>query len=367
MKNNSLDDIIKCDIDLSRPASSDETFDTILLVVEAPTGAKKDTPSITKATTISKAGELLDYGYTVDSAAYKAALVAFSQSPAPSELVIYVRKKAADTEAYEDIALALTTALSEKPFYGIHLTSFRDASDLAALISWTEANAKLAGFEYTDYDNMPVKNTNYFRTFGMFSGQADGYDAEEQPAENEYAALALMAKCFGYEPGSETWDTKELSVVVPSALRADQKKTLDTQHINVLLRYGGCNVNKGGAVLAGEWIDVIRFRDWLKNRIQLNVFNVIKLNPKVPFEDGGIGMIEGAIDEALSKGQKLGGICQTSFDANDNEIPGYKIIVPSADSFTESERASRKLTGVKWSAKLAGAIHAVEIGGNLTN
>lgn len=366
MKNNSLDDIIKCDIEISRPASSDETFDTILLVVEAPTAATEDTPGITKATTISRADDLLDYGYTVDSAAYKAATVAFSQNPAPSELVIYVRKKDAETEAYEDIAVALATANSQKPFYGIHLTSFREASDIAAMVAWAEANEKLACFEYTDYDNMPVKNTNYNRTYGMFSGKADGYGSDEQPAENEYAALGLMAKCFGYEPGSETWDTKELSVVVPSALSPNEKKELEGSNINCLLRYGGCNVNKGGAVLSGEWIDVIRFRDWLKNRIQLNVFNVIKLNPKVPFDDGGIGMIEGAMDEALSKGQKVGGICDTSFDENDNEIPGYTIIVPSADSLTESERASRKLSGVKWSAKLRGAIHAVEIHGNLT-
>ena len=33
---------------------------------------------------------------------------------------------------------------------------------------------------------------------------------------------------------------------------------------------------------------------------------------------------------------------------------------------SEAERKSRKLPGVKWSARLAGAIHVVEIGGNLT-
>ena len=366
MKNNSLDDIIKCDIEISRPASSDETFDTILLVVEAPTAAGEDTPAITKATTISRADDLLDYGYTVDSAAYKAATVAFSQSPAPSELVIYVRAKDEETGKYEDIAIALATANSQRPFYGIHLTSYKEASDVAAMVTWAEANEKLACFEYTDIEKMPVKNTNYNRTYAMFSGKADGYESDEQPVENEYAALALMAKCFGYEPGSETWDTKELSTIVPSALSANDKKTLQEANVNCLLRYGGCNVNKGGAVLSGEWIDVIRFRDWLKNRIQLNVFNAIKLNTKVPFDDNGIGMIESAMDEALSRGQKVGGICDNTFDDNDNEIPGYTISVPSADSLTESERASRKLPGVKWSAKLKGAIHAVEIHGNLT-
>ena len=33
MKNNPLDDIVKCTVEISSPASSDETFDTILMIV----------------------------------------------------------------------------------------------------------------------------------------------------------------------------------------------------------------------------------------------------------------------------------------------------------------------------------------------
>lgn len=33
MKNNPLDDIIKCDVEISSPGSSDVSFDSILLVV----------------------------------------------------------------------------------------------------------------------------------------------------------------------------------------------------------------------------------------------------------------------------------------------------------------------------------------------
>ena len=370
MRNNPLDDIVKCDIDISSPGSSDATFDSILLVVPGP--AAEGTQKITGTTAISKADELLDYGFTTESPAYIAATVAFSQSPAPDKVYFVVRNSTTEgvgetaVTTYEDIPTVLTRANGEVSFYGIHLTSFKDPDDIAAAVSWTEANEKVFAFEYTDIDACPVKNFSYYRSFGKFSGLADGYDVSEQPIENEYAALAWMAKCFGYDPGTETWHLKELATIVPSKLSTAQKKSLEDKHINTFLRYAGCNCAIGGYMLSGEWIDVIRFRDWLKNELQIRVFNALKVNKKVPFTDGGIGLIEGTMDSTLKEGQDIGGIAPTEYDADDKPIYGYTVTVPKASDLTEAERKSRKLTGCKWSARLAGAIHAVEIGGNLT-
>lgn len=368
MKNNPLDDIIKCNVDISSPASNDATFDSILLVVPGPTASGEKTMS--KVTAISKADELLDYGFETSDTAYVAATVAFSQSPSPDELYICIRKSTADelTEAvtYEGLADTLARAKSEATFYGLHITEFKDPTDVQAAITWTEANEKLFGFEYDDYAKCPVKNFSYYRSFGMYVGDADGYEADDQPAENGYAALALMAKCFGYDPGTETWHLEELATIVPSALSTDQKKKLGEDHINTFLRYAGANITIGGYTLAGEWIDVIRFRDWLKAEMQINVFNALKVNRKVPFTDSGIGLIEGKMEETLKKGQDIGGIAPTEYDDDDNEIPGFTVTVPKASDLTEAERKSRKLTGCRYTARLAGAIHAVEIEGFLT-
>ena len=372
MNNNPLDDIVKCNIEISNPASNDATFDSILLVVKGPEASGEKTMS--KTTAISQADELLDYGFTTEDAAYVAATVAFSQNPAPSSIYICIRQEiseegAEDAEAvvaYEDIRTTLARANGEVSFYGIHLTEFGDEADIQEAISWTEANEKIFGFEYTDIEKCPVKNFSFYRSFGMFSGKADGYDTGEQPIENEYAALAWMAKCFGYDPGTETWNMKELASIVPSALSTDEKKLLEENGINSFRRYAGSNITFGGNMLSGEWIDVIRFRDWLKAEMQTNVFNALKTNRKVPFTDGGIGLIEGQMESTLSKGQTIGGIAPTEYDSEDYEIPGYTVTVPLASDLTEAERKSRKLTGCRYTARLAGAIHIVEIHGNLT-
>ena len=411
MKNNPLDDIVKCTVEVSSPASNDATFDTILLVVEAASAV--GSKSINKTTAISSADELLDYGYTVDDTAYSAAETAFSQNPAPDQLLVVVRQKAeedaddneasadvgGDTEsednptsgeipegeessgsgedseaggdgdeivAYENIKTTLARANNEAQFYGIHLTSFRDPDDIQAAMEWAEANEKIFGVEYMKYGECPIKNFTYFRTFCMFSGNADGFDGDDQPKTNEYAALAWMAKCFGYDPGTETWALKPLATIVPSSLGTAEKNELEAKKINRFLRYAGDNITIGGYMVSGEWIDVIRFRDWLKNEMQVNVFNVLKVNRKVPFTDAGIGLVEGAMKYTLEKGVEVGGIATTQYDADDNEIPGFTVTVPRSANLTDAERKSRKLTGCKYTARLAGAIHAVEIYGYLT-
>jgi hypothetical protein len=322
---------------------------------------------MTKTTPVASADELLDYGFTVDDTAYSAATVAFSQNPAPNEIYVRIRStKSEESEDYEDIRTTLARARNECEFYGIHTTDFRDKEDVENVMEWTEANEKLYGFEYTDYDKFPTKNFSYYRTFAVFSGLADGYDEDEQPKANKYLALAWMAKCFGYDPGTETWAHKELATVMPSALDTGQKNELENQNINRFLRYASCNTTIGGNMLSGEWIDVIRFRDWLKNEMQIRVYNVIKVNRKVPFTDAGITMIEGQMIATLKKGQEVGGIADTEYDDDGNATPGYTVTVPKASSLTEAERKSRNLTGCKYTARLAGAIHAVKIEGFLT-
>lgn len=421
-KNNPLDDIVKCTIEISSPASSDATFDSILVIVPGPKSPGERI--MEKTTAISKADELLDYGFTVEDTAYLAVTAAFSQNPSPDELYICIRKEipsstnggtdnavgSTETEdiqdtsedtrniensndntqndtdgtqkekestkevsahaeggtIYESITSTLARANSEAGFYGIHITEFKEPDDVMAAIAWTEANEKLFAFEYDDYNNCPVKNFSYYRSFCMYSGNADGYEPEEQPTENRYAALAWMAKCFGYDPGTETWHLKELATIVPSALSTDQKKQLEQDNINTFLRYAGCSCTIGGRMLAGEWIDVIRFRDWLKAEMQIRVFNVLKANRKVPFTDNGIGLIEGAMERVLKDGQDIGGIAPTEYDEDANPIYGFRVFVPRAMNLTEAQRKSRKLPNCRYTARLAGAIHAVEIEGFLT-
>lgn len=362
MKNNALDDLIKCNIEISSPAQGNLSFDSILVVVPPPTAVGKKPTA--KVFAISSAEDLLEYGYTAIETAYKAATVVFSQNPKPSEIKICARGEVKSKK--ETITEVLNRAKAETVFYGVHISSFTEETDVQEAISWAEANEKLFCFEYTNIDKFPVKNTSFYRSFAIFSGLPDGYaESDTQPSENAFAALGWMAKCFGYEPGSETWAYKELAGIVPSALSKDNKNKLVEKNVSAFLRYAGTNITTGGKTLAGEWIDVIRFRDWIKNELQVSVFNILKVNRKVPYTDSGISLIEGAMESVLKKAQDIGGVSSTEYSADGAEIPGFTVSVPKTSGLDEATRKSRKLTSCEWTARLAGAIHIVEISGKL--
>ena len=125
-------------------------------------------------------------------------------------------------------------------------------------------------------------------------------------------------------------------------------------------------ITQNGKVASGEWIDVIRFRDWLEEEIKVRVFNVLINRDKLPYTDGGIAVIEAALRSALEEGQRRGGIAPTEYTETGEENLGFTISVPLASNIDPNTKASRILQDVRFTARLAGAIHATEIRGRFT-
>ena len=121
-----------------------------------------------------------------------------------------------------------------------------------------------------------------------------------------------------------------------------------------------------GVVGSGEWIDIIRFRDWLVNQITVRFVNFFATNTKVAFMDAGITGVQNVLESILQQGQAMGGIAPSSFDDDGVETPGYTISVPLARNVSASDKRQRRLTNVTFTATLAGAIHFVRITGRLT-
>ena len=94
MIKNNLDDIVKVEVEISTPGSSDESFSDILLVVDAPDKAdEQDVKKIgTSVIAFSEPSELADYGFSSKHQAYIMAAVAFAQTPKPSVLYVTVRQ-----------------------------------------------------------------------------------------------------------------------------------------------------------------------------------------------------------------------------------------------------------------------------------
>ena len=85
---------------------------------------------------------------------------------------------------------------------------------------------------------------------------------------------------------------------------------------------------------------------------------------KVPYTDSGIQLCVNNLRKSLQEGVNVGGIAPDELDANGNTVPGFVITYPRSVELAPSIKASRVLS-LGFTARLAGAIHVVEITGAL--
>ncbi|MCQ2559158.1 MAG: DUF3383 domain-containing protein [Clostridia bacterium] len=290
----------------------------------------------------------------------RAAAVAFAQSPKPAQIYIAVQQIA--DGATESLTTTLNRAVQTPGWYmlcpaGLPENQFTD------LAAWTETQYKLLA--YPVFSDNTVVDDNYYRSLGIFVKTSWGQADSEVPESNLYLHIAYAAKCLNYEPGSETWAFKTLAGGQSAGLASSEIAVLNEANLNCYVQCGGQKITLGGKVRAGEWIDVLRFRDWLQNEMQKEIYNLFLTNPKIPYTDQGIGLVKNRMLAVLQKGQEKGGIAENEYDELDNLLPGYTVTVPLAADLSGTDRASRQLTGCRWQARLAGAIQAVEISGVL--
>ena len=300
-----------------------------------------------------------------------AARVAFSQSPRPHEIYVAFMNDAptgleAETSTVRTVSEVLTDALGINGWYCICPVGLTKAQ-VKEVIQWTETQNKLCGYIDDDPDNPIVEAGLYLRSYAVYPKVTPDQSEEDIPPENRYGmAVAMAAKAMNFHAGEETWALKQLAAVTPSKLNSTAIKKMESANFSYIITVASKNVTQGGKTNGGEWIDIIRFRDWLQNDMQIRVVNLLIVNPKIPYTDNGIALVENQMLASLKDGQKYGGIAPTEYDEDGNSIPGYVTSVPSAASLTSTQKASRVLNDCRFSARLAGAVHVVEVKGCLT-
>ena len=250
--------------------------------------------------------------------------------------------------------------LENDDWYGVH-TSFNSSAMVLACAAWVEANKKLYIVEVCDSDCATVsesiatdilkqlKNAAYFRTGAIYHGSPIAF-----------ADAGWLGRCLPLAPGSETWAFKTLAGVPVSTLTDTHKTNIANKYGNYYSTVAGRNVmlghNNGGVVSGNEFIDTIRFRDWLQIRMQERLVALFTgTDEKTPYSDAGIARVEGQVRAQLQDGVDVGGL----------SLP-FTVTVPKAASANPTDRANRILRNVKFTAPLAGAIQKIYIVGTLT-
>ena len=270
------------------------------------------------------------------------------------------------TEGTEELAKEFALIRAEdSDFYGVTLAT-RNVEKIKEMAEYAETQTMLFGTSFYEDgtalasskdDTLSVmKEKGYMRTFVFPHVLCD----------DEYLEVGVMARCFAISEGGETWALKTIAGVTADNWTETQAQAIFKKVANTYEKVRNVKVTQNGKVLGDEWIDVIRFRDWLQEEIATEVFLALKNSDKLPYTDAGIAVIESIVRACLERGQTRGGIAPAEYDSDGNENKGFTISVPLSSDISTNDKAQRILNDIKFTARLAGAIHVVNITGNFT-
>ncbi len=242
-------------------------------------------------------------------------------------------------------------------WYALVETTHSDGvNDTAA--PFIETKSKIFGQQSNSADILLVPATDSFskaqlanlsRTFSVYESN-----------DSDFLVAAWTGNALPTNPGSITWNMRELKIVTPSVgvdggLDATALFNLNAKNGNYFERIAGRNVTRHGRMADGTFIDLIRGRDWLESNIALDIFDLLANEDKVPFTDEGAQQVVSVVRGRLINGAAQGIVVAASIIVT--AIPVASVPV--------NDRALRNLPGVTFSATLQGAIHTLDINGTL--
>lgn len=277
-------------------------------------------------------------------------------------------------------ATAIFDALAT-PWYGLmfastHLTELTDAPAIAGYIQgsgnphifgWsTQAAAVPDPTQTTDIASV-LAALGYTRTFVQYS------------SASPYAAASLFGRFlttdFTQNTSVITLMFKQEPGIVAETLTSSAAAAIDTKRANVFVNYNNATAIIENGVMSGlAYIDEIYGLDWLANAIQTNAWNALYTSTtKIPQTDAGNHIISNAIEAACVQGVTNGLLAPGIWNAGgfgnlkqgDLLSKGYYIYQPPIAAQSQPDRAARKSVSFQVAAKLAGAIHTVNIAINV--
>jgi hypothetical protein len=247
--------------------------------------------------------------------------------------------------------------LEDDTWYGL-LHCFNSKACVQAIAAWAETAKKL--FIAQTQDSAIATTVLAGATDVAAALQTSAYARTVpiyHPRNDKGIDSAWAGRCLPLDPGSESWKFKTLAGVPATQLTSTHRTNIKSKNCNYYEAVAGVNITAEGVVSAGEFIDVIRFRDWLEADMAAGIFAALVRPEKVPYTDGGIATIEAEVRASLQRGVNAGGL-------SDNPAPA--VTVPKVSTVASADKSARLLKNVKFTATLAGAIHAINISGNVS-
>lgn len=294
---------------------------------------------------------------SVGATAANLAGVVTSTAGTPGTLVAYDFSDTPPDDLEVKDATVDTTTDDELPFvdkydsdwYGLTVIDSSSKATALNAASWVETKRKLCTVQSADSETLnsgvtddvfsALKDSSYARTHGIYHRAIGG---------NEWLAVGWQAGMLTTTPGSATPAFKSVAGVKKDRLQSGEETALQNKFASHYTDINNLGITFEGKSGSGEFVDTVRFIDWVYARMRETVLGILANNPKIPFTDGGVDIMRGGILSVIQLGQAAGGF---AYD------PAPTVTAPLVKNVPAANKIARILPDVDWTATLAGAIH----------
>lgn len=292
--------------------------------------------------------EMTTAGFATTDDEYKMAAKMFAQSPCPDKVAVYCRDQA---DEIDDALAALITAHND--WYALLITE-RVAASLALAGDFALANEKLFFGCASAIAALTGRNNN-----------REAYLIHNLAAE--FPEAAWVGLCLPQTIGSITWKWKSPTGVSESNFSTTELGQIRDGHGQTFSKRSGIVYSDEGITTGGEYIDNMMSRDYVKTRLEEALFNLQIKNGKIPFDNSGFKIIEATMREVFNTCGQNGIIAKVETEDDQKKSDEgkymYTITIPERADIPATDRAARKIPGIKFAFTVAGAVHGMEIAG----
>lgn len=171
---------------------------------------------------------------------------------------------------------------------------------------------------------------------------------------------ALVGATAAREVGSFTYKN-----MVLTGVSAEDWEDLDLDALHeaggvAIVEKAGDVVTSEGMTVSGEYADIMDSLDYIIQNMEYKVQKVLNINSKIPYTGAGISILEGVVTTVLKDAYNNGIIAD-----DDEGQPMYSVTFEGREAAAAEDRQVRKYVGGRFNFTIAGAIHNVEINGEM--
>lgn len=234
-------------------------------------------------------------------------------------------------------------------------SAWAETAEPKKLYFLSSADADILDSGVSDDIASALQALSYDRSVTMYDPKS--LTGSESTSDQQVIESAWPGECLPYGAGEQTWAYKTLSGVSAYDITGAQRTIALSKNCNIYTTVAGVSATENGKVAGGEWIDIIRGIDALEARIQEDIYALLVNSRKVPFDDGGITLVESTLRASLLAFAGRPGLLIAD---------SIVITVPKYKDIASADKIARTLPDITFTATPQGAIHIVQIAGTIS-